>query len=216
NNEYIRKALLAGEFEIPLDGFEYDADGIVDFPMVPSFEDAADNDNTIIDADSLVSSSDSNKPLSGFFGFNESEVGMLLDKSSVKFPQITDHKDKVMATIKDWYGGYQNGKCSEKYNPRSVCAFIESFCSQLRGSKDRVAQSVPDALQSAAKVYWITTGKPGLIETLIDKHRDQAADTIEQLIGEYENRTSDDVSSKPASQSNHAVTLQLPKPDVGI
>ncbi|KAJ2734654.1 hypothetical protein H4S06_006743 [Coemansia sp. BCRC 34490] len=139
---------------------------------------------------------------------------MLLDKSAVNYPQIADHKDKVMAAIKDWYGGYRIGKCSEKYNPRSVCAFIEFFCSQLKGSKKKAALSVPDALQSAAKVYLIDAGKPGLIETLIDKHRDQAADTIEQLIGEYKNRASDDASPKPASQSNHAVSLQLPKPDV--
>ncbi|KAJ1726206.1 hypothetical protein LPJ72_006411, partial [Coemansia sp. Benny D160-2] len=182
--------------------------------MVPPFKDATDNDNTVIDADSSVSSSDLNAPLADFFGFNESEVGMLLDKSTVNYPQIADHKDKVMTAIKDWYGGYRIGKCSEKYNPRSVCAFIEFFCSQLKGSKKKAALSVPDALQSAAKVYLIDAGKPGLIETLIDKHRDQAADTIEQLIGEYKNRTSGDASPKPASQSNHAVSLQLPKPDV--
>ncbi|KAJ2609025.1 hypothetical protein EV177_004669 [Coemansia sp. RSA 1804] len=166
--------------------------------MVPSFKGAADNDNTVVDADSSVSSSDSNKPLADFFGFNESEVGMLLDKSAANYPQIADHKDEGMATIKDWYGGYRIGKCSEKYNPRSVCAFIEFFCSQLRDSKNRAAQSVPDALQSAAKVYWIAAGKPGLIETLIDKHRDQAADTIEQLIGEYKNRTARLKRSSPS------------------
>ncbi|KAJ2654003.1 hypothetical protein IWW48_006351, partial [Coemansia sp. RSA 1200] len=213
NNEDLRKALFVGEFEIPLAGFKFDAGDIVDFPMVPSFKGAADNDNAAVDANSSSSSSGSNASLEGLFGFNESEVSMLLDKSAVNFPQIADHKDGIMATMKEWYGGYQIGKRCGKYNPRSVCAFIEFFCSQLRGSKNRAAQSVPDALQSAAKVYWIATGKPGLIETLVDKYRDQAADIIERLIGEYENRTSSDSSSKPASQNNHAVSLQLLKPN---
>ncbi|KAJ2655329.1 hypothetical protein IWW48_005588 [Coemansia sp. RSA 1200] len=121
--------------------------------MAPSFKGAADNDNTVTDADPSSSSSGSNASLESFFGFNESEVSMLLDKSAVSFPQIADHKNGVMATMKEWYSGYQIGKCCEKYNPRSVCAFIEFFCSQLRGSKNRAVQSVPDALQSAAKVY---------------------------------------------------------------
>ncbi|KAJ2658945.1 hypothetical protein IWW48_003743, partial [Coemansia sp. RSA 1200] len=52
DNKYLRKALLAGEFEIPLAGLEYDADDIVDFPMVPSFKGVADNDNAVVDANS--------------------------------------------------------------------------------------------------------------------------------------------------------------------
>ncbi|KAJ2093376.1 hypothetical protein IW138_000226 [Coemansia sp. RSA 986] len=213
DNFYLRKGLLVGVFEVPLAELGSGANNIVDFPMVP-FKNVTGNGSTI--SATYKHSGRGLDALTDSFWFNTKEVEGLLEKSAIRFPQIAEHRDKVMAVIKDWYNGYHFGRFRGKYNPWSVCAFIGCLCSQLESSEHGEIRSVPDAIKPAARAYWVATGTTDLIEQQFTSHRDQAIRLMESLIREYRETRLDGLDHDLALGNSQAVSLQLPKPNMNI
>ncbi|KAJ2084844.1 hypothetical protein IW138_006564, partial [Coemansia sp. RSA 986] len=114
DNRYLRKGLLVGVFEVPLAELGSGANNIVDFPMVP-FKNVTGN-GSIVSA-TYKHSGKGLDALTDSFWFNTKEVEGLLEKSAIRFPQIAEHRDEVMAVIKNWYNGYHFGWFRGKYNP---------------------------------------------------------------------------------------------------
>ncbi|KAJ1772422.1 hypothetical protein LPJ74_001513 [Coemansia sp. RSA 1843] len=213
DNRYLRKGLLVGVFEVPLAELGSGANNIVDFSMVP-FKNVTGNGSTI--SATYKHSGRGLDALTDSFWFNTKEVEGLLEKSAIRFPQIAEHRDEVMAVIKDWYNGYHFGRFRGKHNPWSVCAFIECLCSQLESSEHGEIQSVPDAINSAARAYWVATGTADLIEQQFINYRDQAIRLMESLIREYRETRLSGLDHDLALSNSQAVSLQLPKPNINI
>ncbi|KAJ1768158.1 hypothetical protein LPJ74_004998 [Coemansia sp. RSA 1843] len=213
DNFYLRKGLLVGVFEVPLAELGSGANNIVDFPMVP-FKNVTGNGSTI--SATYKHSGRGLDALTDSFWFNTKEVEGLLEKSAIRFPQIAEHRDKVMAVIKDWYNGYHFGRFRGKYNPWSVCAFIGCLCSQLESSAHGEIRSVPDAIKPAARAYWVATGTTDLIEQQFTNHRDQAIRLMESLIREYRETRLSGLDHDLVLSNSQTVSLQLPKPNMNI
>ncbi|KAJ2561280.1 hypothetical protein IW140_006591, partial [Coemansia sp. RSA 1813] len=213
DNHYLRKGILVGVFEVPLAELGSGANNIVDFPMVP-FKNVTGN-GSIISA-TYKHSGRGLDALTDSFWFNTKEVEGLLEKSAIRFPQIAEHRDEVMAVIKNWYNGYHFGRFRGKYNPWSVCAFIECLCNQLESSEHGEIRSVPDAIKPAARAHWVATGTTDLIEQQFANHRDQAIRLMESLIRDYRETRLGGLDHDLALGNSQAVSLQLPKPDMNI
>ncbi|KAJ1768675.1 hypothetical protein LPJ74_004688 [Coemansia sp. RSA 1843] len=213
DNIYLRKGLLVGVFEVPLAELGSGANNIVDFPMVP-FKNVTGN-GSIVSA-TYKHSGKGLDALTDSFWFNTKEVEGLLEKSAIRFPQIAEHRDEVMAAIKNWYNGYHFGRFRGKYNPWSVCAFIGCLCSQLVSSEHGEIRSVAGAIKPAARAYWVATGTTDLIEQQFTSHRDQAIRLMESLIREYRETRLDGLDHDLALGNSQAVSLQLPKPNMNI
>ncbi|KAJ1666231.1 hypothetical protein EV178_002472 [Coemansia sp. RSA 1646] len=213
DNRYLRKGLLVGVFEVPLAELGSGANNIVDFPMVP-FKNVTGNGSAI--SATYKHSGKGLDALTDSFWFNAKEVEGLLEKSATRFPQIAEHRDEVMAVIKDWYNGYHFGRFRGKYNPWSVCAFIECLCNQLESSEHGEVRSVPDAIKSAARAHWVATGTTDLIEEQFTSHRDQAIRLMESLIRDYRETRLGGLDHDLALSNSQAVSLQLPEPNMNI
>ncbi|KAJ2216508.1 hypothetical protein EV179_001303 [Coemansia sp. RSA 487] len=213
DNRYLRKGLLVGVFEVPLTELGSGANNIVDFPMVP-FKHVTGN-GSIVSA-TYKHSGRGLDALTDSFWFNTKEVEGLLETSATRFPQIAEHRDEVMAVIKDWYNGYYFGRFRGKYNPWSVCAFIECLCSQLVSSEYGELRNVPDAIKPAARAHWVATGTTDLIEQQFTNHRHQAIRLMESLIREYRETRLGGLDHDLALSNSQAVSLQLPKPNMNI
>ncbi|KAJ1663465.1 hypothetical protein IW140_001188 [Coemansia sp. RSA 1813] len=213
DNRYLRKGLLVGVFEVPLAELGSGANNIVDFPMVP-FKNVT-GDGSIVSA-TYKHSGKGLDALTDSFWFNTKEVEGLLEKSAIRFPQIAEHRDEVMAVIKDWYNGYHFGRFRGKYNPWSVCAFVECLCNQLESSEHGEIRSVPDAIRPAARAHWVATGTTDLIEEQFTNHCDQAICLMESLIREYRETRLGGLDHDLALSNSQAVSLQLPKPNMNI
>ncbi|KAJ1763559.1 hypothetical protein LPJ74_006789, partial [Coemansia sp. RSA 1843] len=121
-----------------------------------------------------------------------------------------------MAVIKNWYNGYHFGWFRGKYNPWSVCAFIECLCNQLESSEHGEIRSVPAAIKPAARAHWVATGTTDLIEQQFANHRDQAIRLMESLIREYRETRLGGLDHDLALSNSQAVSLQLPEPNMNI
>ncbi|MBQ7529643.1 AAA family ATPase, partial [bacterium] len=93
------------------------------------------------------------------FGFTESEVDSLLEKS-----ELTNKKEE----IKEWYDGYRFGEGTEIYCPWDILVHITKL------------QKNPNALP---QTYWNNTSENTIVRTLIDNFHDaNSRRKIEDLI----------------------------------
>ncbi|KAJ2557850.1 hypothetical protein EV175_001094 [Coemansia sp. RSA 1933] len=213
DNSNLRKGLLVGVFGIPLSELGSGANNIKDFPMVP-FKDVTGN-GSISNANDKHSGMGLGA-LTDSFWFNTKEVEKLLDQSAIRFPQIADNKGIIMSTIKKWYSGYHIGRFNGKYNPWSVCSFIESLDDQLESSENKDKRSVSAAIGPASRAYWVNTGTTDVIETQFRKHRQQAASLMRCLINEYRRTRLHIHDPDIGTGSSQESSLKLPRPDMGI
>ncbi|KAJ2715667.1 hypothetical protein H4R19_001077 [Coemansia spiralis] len=95
--------------------------------------------------------------IAGLFGFTAEEVKLLLLQARKSSSHVRDYSPEVtMATIAEWYGGYDFGFNGKRYHPVAVMRFLQSLAD---------ARGTP-----TGSPFWLETGNAECIEKLVSTH----------------------------------------------
>ncbi|KAJ2041663.1 hypothetical protein GGI03_000681 [Coemansia sp. RSA 2337] len=129
-----------------------------------------------------------NDALTDALWFNAKEVRKMLENCTAQFPGLTEYHDDGINKICDLYNGYYIGCFSGKYNPWSVCLFLQKLCNNLRLYSQIDQTTVTGVIKSSAQQFWVKTGLTKLIVDQCKRYRNEATDLLDKLVIEYEER----------------------------
>ncbi|KAJ2813742.1 hypothetical protein H4S07_000452 [Coemansia furcata] len=178
------KGLMTGVFEMSLLKVGSGPNNIKDIFLIPT---STTDITSSLQASQVRHSRGGIDALSDAFLFNATEVRLMLVKcTEEQYTQLAEYYDVTMATIREFYNGYYIGRFCGKYNPWSVCSYLEKLCENLRLQAELNQESVTSAIKSSAERFWVRTGSTKLITNQFKKHYTEATCLLQMLIGEYE------------------------------
>ncbi|KAJ2039270.1 hypothetical protein H4S03_001803 [Coemansia sp. S3946] len=128
----------------------------------------------------------SNDHLTDAFWFNAKEVRRMPENCTAQFPGFAEYHDDAMGKICDFYNGYYIGRFSGKYNPWSVCSFLQRLCDNLRLRPQIDQATVTGVIKSSAQQFWVKTGSTKLTVDQCKRYHDEATDLLDKMVVEYE------------------------------
>ncbi|KAJ2032146.1 hypothetical protein GGI08_001191 [Coemansia sp. S2] len=179
------KGLMTGVFEMSMIKMGSGPNNVKDIQLIPT---STAEVCSSLQVSAVPHTTDSIDHLTDAFWFNAKEVRKMLENCTAQFPGFTEYHDDVMDKIRNFYNGYYIGRFSGKYNPWSVCSFLQKLCDNLRLCPQLDQATVTRVIKSSAQQFWVKTGSTKLIMDQCKRYRDEATGLLNKLVVEYEER----------------------------